>query len=393
MSAAYEDLWRQLPPRYLTSRGDDGQNLALSVAKWEGRAGIPGKPFMIWALGSSWTHAQGHLAPCSGNSSYGILEGRSGFRAVYVRRHPKGRRQAMGRSPVRHAIITACDSRYGDFLVDHWLQSLRAHVDLADKDVVVLDYGLSDGQRASLQRFGVECRPSPRDGNVTNLRYRDMAALLTERAYDQVLAIDGGDVIFQADISPVFERDKDRFRAVCEEIEVPFHDGILPQDDLCPEKFAELQAFLRGKPQINGGVIFGPAASFKTLWDSFQLLWRGYRVFGTDQLMMNYLLYKHGFVPLENKYNFALVTMRSPFRIRRGVFYTKSGEVIPIVHNAGMSALTRTVRKFGFGPDRNKRKYLTPLLLRTLFALIRWRNRWRRQPEPRRGASDGEGGP
>jgi len=30
-----------------------------SVAKWEGRAGIPGKPFVIWALGSSFTDRQG----------------------------------------------------------------------------------------------------------------------------------------------------------------------------------------------------------------------------------------------------------------------------------------------------------------------------------------------
>jgi hypothetical protein len=28
------------------------------VAKWKGRAGIPGKPFVIWGIGSSWTEAQ-----------------------------------------------------------------------------------------------------------------------------------------------------------------------------------------------------------------------------------------------------------------------------------------------------------------------------------------------
>ena len=59
MSAAYQAERAQLPPRDLTPRPDDGQNLALSIAKWEGRAGIPGKPFVIWAIGSSWTHAQG----------------------------------------------------------------------------------------------------------------------------------------------------------------------------------------------------------------------------------------------------------------------------------------------------------------------------------------------
>ncbi|HET6250906.1 MAG TPA: hypothetical protein VFE47_24670 [Tepidisphaeraceae bacterium] len=43
-------------PEYdITPRADDGRNLALSVAKWEGRAGIPGKPFRVWAVGASWT--------------------------------------------------------------------------------------------------------------------------------------------------------------------------------------------------------------------------------------------------------------------------------------------------------------------------------------------------
>ena len=59
MSAAYQAERGHLPPYDLTSRPGDGKNLALSVAKWEGRAGIPGKPFVIWALGSSFTDRQG----------------------------------------------------------------------------------------------------------------------------------------------------------------------------------------------------------------------------------------------------------------------------------------------------------------------------------------------
>jgi hypothetical protein len=59
MSAAYEAQRAQLPAYDIAPRPGDGKNLALSVAKWEGRAGIPGKPFVIWALGSSWTAAQG----------------------------------------------------------------------------------------------------------------------------------------------------------------------------------------------------------------------------------------------------------------------------------------------------------------------------------------------
>ena len=59
MAAAYQAERAHLPSYDVTSRPGDGRNLALSVAKWEGRAGIPGKPFVIWALGSSYTDRQG----------------------------------------------------------------------------------------------------------------------------------------------------------------------------------------------------------------------------------------------------------------------------------------------------------------------------------------------
>ncbi len=58
-TAAYEAERSHLPPYDVTPRPGDGRNLALSVAKWERRAGIPGKPFVIWALGSSYTAWQG----------------------------------------------------------------------------------------------------------------------------------------------------------------------------------------------------------------------------------------------------------------------------------------------------------------------------------------------
>jgi hypothetical protein len=45
------------PPYDITPRPDDGKNLALSVAKWEGRAGIPGEPFRVWIVGASWAGA------------------------------------------------------------------------------------------------------------------------------------------------------------------------------------------------------------------------------------------------------------------------------------------------------------------------------------------------
>lgn len=63
MSAAYEAERKKLPPYDASPRPGDGRNLALSVAKWQGRAGVPGRPFVIWAVGSSWTNFQGDGYP------------------------------------------------------------------------------------------------------------------------------------------------------------------------------------------------------------------------------------------------------------------------------------------------------------------------------------------
>jgi len=62
MSAAYEAERAKYPEYDDAPRVDDGKNLALSVVKWEGR-GVPGKPFLIWAVGSSWTNFQGDGYP------------------------------------------------------------------------------------------------------------------------------------------------------------------------------------------------------------------------------------------------------------------------------------------------------------------------------------------
>jgi len=55
MAARVESERTKWPPYDISPRPDDGRNLALSVAKWEGRAGIPGEPFRVWAVGASWT--------------------------------------------------------------------------------------------------------------------------------------------------------------------------------------------------------------------------------------------------------------------------------------------------------------------------------------------------
>ena len=120
---------------------------------------------------------------------------------------------------MKHVIITSSDAKYGNFLLNHWLRSLLENVQLYNTDVVVLDYGLNGDQRRRLSSAGIMVHPSLANGNITNIRYRDMARFLDGRSYDQVLSVDGGDIIFQGDISHLFDRDKSEFRGVCEERE------------------------------------------------------------------------------------------------------------------------------------------------------------------------------
>ncbi len=278
---------------------------------------------------------------------------------------------------MKHVIITSSDQRYGDFLVNHWYRSLCDHVDLENVDVAVLDYGLDESQRRSLESAGVTLHRCQADGNITNVRYRGMAEFLSTRNYDQVLAIDGGDIIFQADIRHLFEQDKATFRGVCEEREIPFHDLVLPRTDMEREGYQRMFGYLKGKPTVNGGVLFGPATAFQEMWSEFQKHCHSFNVFGTDQLLVNNFVYRNGFVQLDKKYNFVIMAMKSQFRIREGVFYLQNGDVIPVVHNAGMQSLTRCIWKFGYGKDCNKRKWLTPFVLHTYFRILNFYKRLR----------------
>lgn len=286
---------------------------------------------------------------------------------------------------MRHAIFTLCDANCGDFLVDHWLKSLQENVDLSNIDIIVLDYGLTDEQRTAIESKGVVCRPCVRDALLNNLVYRDIAATLQEHDYDQVVLIDSGDVIFQADFSDVFERDKDQFRGACEEVDTSIHDVFMGRGDFTDENWKELSTFVRGKPTVNGSSLFAPARKYIALWDVFEKWCKSFDVFCTNQILVNYTIYKEGFVELDPKYNFVLVAKKFDYTIRDGVFYDKHGEIIPIVHNAGGKDRYRFFKNFGYGPEYNQRKWIAPYALRCLFWFVARAKRltWRSKKDQR----------
>ena len=60
-SEAYDDWRKTMPANEITPDQETGKYLATTIAKLEGRLGIPGKAILIWGVGSSWTNFQGDL--------------------------------------------------------------------------------------------------------------------------------------------------------------------------------------------------------------------------------------------------------------------------------------------------------------------------------------------
>jgi CBS domain-containing protein len=267
--------------------------------------------------------------------------------------------------PRRHVIVTVSDHNCGDFLTDHWWPSLRDNVNLRNIDVVVLDYGLNDEQRRKVDAAGIIRRVCVKNGFVGNLFLRDMKSLLLDSDYDQAVVFDAGDIIFQVDFSHLFDEYKDRYRAVCEEVDSSIHDVFMSRGDFSVENWKKIDDVLHGKPVINGNSVFAPARNWIAISTAYEQLAESYDCYASNQVVTNYVLHSQGFEKLPTKYNFCLVTVKSKFRITNGRFYDEQGNLIPIVHNAGGKDRYRTIRNFGYGPQYNR-----PLFLHSLFYVL-----------------------
>jgi hypothetical protein len=260
-------------------------------------------------------------------------------------------------------IYTASDKKYGDFLIEHWLASLRATTDLSQIDVRVLDFGLSLAQRTYLEHEGVGLCRCRKDGHVAVIRFRELARDLSQMSYEGVLACDGGDIIFQDDVSQLFKQNPLSFRAVTEDLKSGF-DFFLSEDFFSRSRLKEIRSVISTKPQINAGFLLGPREDFLELCQTVEAFIHNKTRFGPDQLVVNYFLHKRGFVDLGSAYNFVIATAKENFEIIDGVFIAKSsGKPIPVVHNAGNWKFLRPIENFGFGPSFN---HLKPDVMATL---------------------------
>jgi hypothetical protein len=263
---------------------------------------------------------------------------------------------------MKHVIVTSSDINYGDFLVDHWYASLKENVDLSNIDVVVLDYGLSVEQksRAGEVKF-IKCK---RDGNVTSLRYRDLLKFLNENKHDQVLMVDGGDIIFQKDISHLFEENKAKWRGVEEDTSLKFdHIYQFKIKDKALRK--KVIATIESKRFINGGFILASADNFVEFCKFYLTEVKDLSSYGVDQALITYFMLTHPSVILDRTYNFMIISNFNTegYKVKGYTFYKNSGELIHVVHNPGKNKFIRGMAKFGYKvePKLNFTIYISKL--------------------------------
>lgn len=265
--------------------------------------------------------------------------------------------------------MTASDAKYGDFLVDHWLKSCLDNVDMTDKRVVILDYGLSEEQRAAIDEMGAERNVCQKDGHVVISRFKDAADYLEAVECDQVLMCDGGDIIFQADIGAALSEHFDTMRACYDHFnQVLQHIGY--SRFFSKEDIKKMKKIQEGRSLINAGVLIGPRERFIKMCKECWSMITNKEKYGPDQIAIDYLLHRDGFKELAEQYNFVFATARTTFKIKEGVFYSKAGEVIPIVHNAGNLSFFRPIDNFGYGEGFNKTKIIMYPVVRTTHRML-----------------------
>lgn len=272
----------------------------------------------------------------------------------------------------KYAIITASDEKYGDFLVNHWLNSLIDNVDCRKIEIIILNYGLNKNQKQELLSKGARILNCNRDGHIVNIRYSDIFRFLEKNYYEQIMVCDGGDLIFQRDISRLFEQDKNSYRAVCEETS---HSGsnmieyAILQKSFSPKITAEIDLLLKDKTPINGGLFLGPYGKIKKLCLNMNNLILNKNIYGPDQVILNYTLYKGGFKELSRTFNYTLFSSKIMFEIHHGVFFEK-GKKIAVVHNSGNKQIYRVVKNFGYGPEYNRIKWLSYFIFKAFYKIV-----------------------
>ncbi|MBM7558304.1 hypothetical protein [Marinitoga litoralis] len=263
---------------------------------------------------------------------------------------------------MKNLIVTACNDKYEDFLYNDWYMSLKDNVNLENIDILVIDFGLSDSIVENLKKENILIKKASIEGNIVNVRFFELYDFLKNNNYNNVLSCDSGDIIFQKDISNLLNSKIESFMAVCEDINSPM-DIVLNNDNISDDLKKDIKDILENKKMINAGVIFGNRESFISLLEFIINNIKDLNVWGLDQLLINYYLYKYGFKELDDEYNFIPTTHISSFDIKDGKIYKSNGELVSIVHNAGGKSFFRPLKNFGY---KNNKIRLNKTLVKSL---------------------------
>jgi hypothetical protein len=269
----------------------------------------------------------------------------------------------------KNIIITAANAKIGDFVFQHWLNSLKQNVNLKNIDILVIDYGLTSSQKINLEKEGVIIMSGLKKYHIVNKRFFDAATFLKKHEYNQVLFIDSGDVIFQGEIAPIFNSTTEYFRVAPLGKRILFYKWFV-FNHFEKEIKREIWKVIRNRPVINAGVIFAPANKFIQLCDEMESLIRDKEEFGPDQIIVNYHLYKDKIKFIDSKYNFMMSTAYAGFKLIDGVFYKLNGEKIVIVHNSGQVDFFRPIYNFGYGKKFNQLKHIIYFLKRSTYFIL-----------------------
>ena len=268
----------------------------------------------------------------------------------------------------KYLITTACNEKYEDFLLNHWYKSLKENVNLSETDVLIIDWGLSDNIKKKFDGALIFESKHKNEGLINNLRFMDLYDFLTNNPqYEQVILCDGGDMIFQSDISHLFTLKPSMVRGVTEKISPNMEILITNRKVKNADKIVN---FLKGKNLINAGFVVYPSNTFIQIVKKMFDLVLDKKAWGVDMILSNYFIYKSGFYEIDSKYNFIPTTSKRKFYIKNSTFYLANGEIIPVVHNAGNKDFFRSIRNFGYGPGHNKTKKVVMSVLRAFYETL-----------------------
>jgi hypothetical protein len=253
----------------------------------------------------------------------------------------------------RHAIITCCNEKYGDFFINDWLTSLKKEVNLKNIDIILFDYGLNKEQLTKLAKQPVKLITKSTSKHVVNMRFISAANYLKNNDYDQILLVDSGDIIFQSDISHLFGKDKTMFRAGILEMDVLFYEVFIPG---CFNKNTAKKIYkvVKDEPVYNAGFILAPRNKFIKLGGLMNKLITNKNKYGPDQIVLNYVMHQEKTITLDYKYNFMINNTLRKFYIIKDKFYSADNELIPVIHNAGHNNFLRPIKNFGYSKDKNR---------------------------------------